>query len=58
MKKIQRAVTRTLVGTTLVLSAAACSDEFLKVTNFLKQVTWRVSMPILSGALMRRQAQR
>ena len=33
MKKIQRAVTRTLVGTTLVLSAAACSDEFLQVTN-------------------------
>ena len=33
MKKIQRAVTRTLVGTTLVLGAAACSDEFLQVTN-------------------------
>lgn len=33
MKKIQRAVTRTLVGTTLVLGAAACSDDFLQVTN-------------------------
>ncbi len=33
MKKIQRAVTRTLVGTTLVLGAAACSDQFLEVTN-------------------------
>lgn len=33
MKKIQRAVTRTIVGTTLVLGAAACSDEFLQVTN-------------------------
>ena len=33
MKKIQRAVTRTLAGTTLVLGAAACSDQFLQVTN-------------------------
>ena len=33
MKKIHRAVTRTLAGTTLVLGAAACSDQFLQVTN-------------------------
>ncbi len=32
-QKIQRAVTRTLAGTTLVLGAVACSDQFLQVTN-------------------------
>ncbi len=32
-QKFQRAVTRTLAGTTLVLGAAACSDQFLQVTN-------------------------
>ncbi|WP_411278666.1 hypothetical protein [Gemmatimonas sp.] len=33
MKKIQRAVTRTLAATSLVFGAAACSDQFLEVTN-------------------------
>ncbi|WP_310571741.1 hypothetical protein [Gemmatimonas sp.] len=33
MKKIQRAVSRTVVGSALVLGAAACSDQFLTVTN-------------------------
>lgn len=33
MTTIRRAVTRTLIGSTLVLSAAACSDKFLSVTN-------------------------
>ena len=33
MKTIQRAVTRTLIGSAMVLGAAACSDKFLSVTN-------------------------
>ena len=33
MMTIRRAVTRTVVGTTLLLGVTACSDEFLKVTN-------------------------
>jgi hypothetical protein len=33
MKKIRRAVSRTLIGGALALSTTACSDKFLKVTN-------------------------
>ncbi len=33
MKSIQRAVTRTVAGTALLLGATACSDKFLEVTN-------------------------
>ncbi len=33
MKRMQRAVTRTVIGSAMVLSAAACSDRFLSVTN-------------------------
>ncbi len=33
MQNIRRAVTRTAAGTLLVLSAAACSNDFLNVTN-------------------------
>jgi hypothetical protein len=33
MLKMRRAVTRTLIGGTLLASAAACSDKFFNVTN-------------------------
>ncbi|QJR34464.1 hypothetical protein [Gemmatimonas groenlandica] len=33
MKKIPRAVSRTVVGSALMLGAVACSDQFLTVTN-------------------------
>jgi hypothetical protein len=33
MKKIRRAVSRTLIGGALVMGASACSDKFLAVTN-------------------------
>ena len=33
MKTIRRAVSRTLIGSALVVGAAACSNKFLDVTN-------------------------
>ena len=33
IKKIRSAVTRTAVGTALVVAAVACSDKFVEVTN-------------------------